>query len=455
MKRLVIIWALAGTLTAYAQDGVKETAPAAFSLQQAIDYAMQNQKDVKNALLDEQIAKQKVKEVRGSGLPQINASYDFKYWNELPTQVIYGNPQNPFAPATDPSMLAYIPLQFGTFFNSSAGVDASQLLFSGEYLVGLKASKVYAELSSRATQRTKIETVSTVTKAYYTALINEERMNLLTANITRLKKTLDETKALFENGFVEKLDFDRLTVTYNNLVVEQEKVKRYMDLSINLLKFQIGLDAAATLTLTDKLADIKFDAAQPLSADKFDYEKRVEFNLFEAQFKLAQLDLKRNQASFLPTAVAYGALNYQRFRQNLDIPSSPWFSNSFVGAKVSLPIFTGFQRNSKIQQAKLKLIQAQNNIDFIRQSIDLDLSSSLTNLQNATSMIEVQKKNIAIAEDVARVTKIKYEQGTGTNLEVITAETALIEAQTNYYNALFDALVAKIDYEKANGNITK
>ncbi|HET6227504.1 MAG TPA: TolC family protein [Bacteroidia bacterium] len=453
MKRFVIIWAIVGTLTATAQDPGKET--AAFSLQQAIDYAMQNQKDVKNAILEEQIAKQKIKEIRGSGFPQINASYDFKYWNELPTQVIYGDPRNPFAPPSDTSIFAYIPLKFGTFFNSSAGIDASQLLFSGEYLVGLKASKVYAELSSRSTQRTKIETVSTVTKAYYTALINEERMNLLTANITRLKRILDETKALYENGIAEKLDFDRLTVTYNNLVVEQEKIKRFVALSINLLKFQIGLNAATTLTLTDKLADVKFDATQPTAADKFDYEKRVEFSLFDAQFKLAKLDLKRNQASFLPTAVAYGALNYQRFRQNLDVPSSPWYSNSFIGAKVSLPIFTGFQRNSKVQQAKLKVIQAQNNIDFIKQTIDLEISSSFINLQNASSMIEVQKKNIAIAEDVARVTKIKYEQGTGTNLEVITAETALIEAQTNYYSALFDALVAKIDYEKANGNITK
>lgn len=446
MKRLVILWGVAVSFTSFSQ--VSATAPTSFSLQQAIDYAMQNQKDIKNALIDEQIAKQKVNEITGLGLPQISSSFDVKDFLEIPTSLIpaefFGGPPGSFA-----------AVKFGTKYQATAGLEGSQLLFSGEYFLGLKASKVYQELTTKSTQRTKIETSAMVTKAYYTVLINQERTLLMDANIARVKKLVEDTKAFLENGLVEKIDFDRLTVTYNNLLTEQEKVNRLLSLGTYLLKYQIGLDINTAIVLTDKLADVKFDVSSIQASDKFDYAKRIEFGLFETQLKLAQLELKKNRLSYLPTAFAYGSMSGSAQREKFDIfdHDKSWYPTALVGAKITLPILTGLQRNARYQQAKLKMMQSQNNLAFIQQSIDLELVSSLTNLQNASISLDVQKKNITLAEDVARVTKIKYEQGVGSNLEVVTAETALKEAQTNYYNALFDALVAKIDFDKANGSI--
>lgn len=441
MKKLVILWALAGTLTAHAQNGVKETAPAVFSLQQAIDYALQNQKDIKNALLEEQVAKQKVHEVTGSGLPQINASLDFKDYIKSPVLVFNG-----------------MAVSIYPTYNITPSLEASQLLFSGEYLVGLQASKVYLELTKKSTESTRIDLISKVSKAYYNTLIAQERMALLDANVDRVRKTLDDTKAFFNNGLIEKIDVDRLTVTYNGLMVEQEKVKRLVDVSILLLKFQIGLDVQANLTLTDKLADVKFDPATQISAEKFDYSKRVEYSLFETQSKLARLDLKRSKFAYLPNAAAYASTSKLYMANDLDnagnfMDDKVWFPMTVVGGKITLPIFSGLQRNARYQQAKLKSAEAENNLLFIKQSIDLELASSLTILQNAAATYNIQKSNIETAQEVVRVSKIKYEQGLGSNLELVTAETSLKEAQTNYYNALFDALVAKIDFDKANGNI--
>ena len=448
MKKLVILWALAGTLTAYAQDKGIETAPAMFSLQQAIDYAMLNQNDIKNAQLEEQVAKQKVNEITGIGLPQITSSFDVKDFLDIPVSLV---PAEFFggAPGT------FFPVKFGTKYQGAAGIEASQLLFSGDYFLGLKASKVYAELSRKATQRTRIDVTTQVTKAYYTVLVNQERVQLLDANIARVKKTLDDTKAFFDNGLVEKIDYDRLSVAYNNLLVEQEKANRLLSLGTLLLKFQMGMSMNTSLTLTDKLADVKLNITDAGAADKFDYAKRVEYGLFETQFKLAKLDLKRNRFAYLPTAAAYGAIQGSAYRETFSIFSTGygWFPTSLIGAKVTMPIFTGLQRNAKVQQAKLKMMQAQNSMDFIKQSIDLELASSSATLQNATATYNIQKKNIETAEEVVRVAKIKFDQGVGSNLELVTAETALKEAQTNYYNALFDALVAKIDFDKANGNI--
>ena len=450
MKKLILFIGIGISLNIFSQT--KDSAAYSFSITQAIDFAIKNQKDVKNAIIDEELAQEKVHETRGIGLPQINSSLDVRDFIDIPTQVAAGAFGGP------PGTLA--SFKFGTKYQATAGFDASQMLFNAEYFLGLKGSKVYMELSSKATQRTKIETIVTVSKAYYTVLVNQERIKLMNANIARLKKIMDDTKAFVDNGFAEKIDYDRLTVTYNNLLVEQEKVQRLLGLGTYLLKFQMGMDINANLTLTDKLEDVKLDAANAVSAEKFDYSKRVEYNLFETQQRMAKLDLKRNRLSYLPTAFAYANWTQNAFRTKFnDIYATgsginyAWYPTTLVGGKVVLPITNGFQRNAKNQQAKLTLQKAENNLDFIKKSIDLELASSAISLQNTSSSFENQKKNIAIAEDVVRVAKLKLEQGVGSNLEMITAETALKEAQTNYFNALFDALIAKIDFDKANGNI--
>lgn len=444
-KLIIVIGFTLFSLNAFSQT--KDSTNFSFSLQQAINYSLDNQKDVKNAIIDEQLAQKKVNEIMGMGLPQINASFDLREFIEIPTSLIpadfFGGPPGTFA-----------AVKFGTKYNATAGIDASQLIFSGDYFLGVKASKVFVEISQKSTQRTRIETSSTVAKAYYTVLVNEERIKLIDATMLRLKKTLDDTKALLDNGFVEKIDFDRLTVAYNNLLVEQEKIQRLLSLGTYLLKYQMGMEISANLTLTDKLADVKLDVSNTVSIQKFDYEKRVEYGLFETQYKLAKLDLKRQRLSYLPTAFAYGSFSGNAQRNEFDIfdTDKKWYPTSVIGAKVTMPIFTGFQRHSKNQQAKLSVLKAENNMDFIKKSIDLEIASSLTILQNASSSLANQKSNIAIAEEVVRVSKLKYEQGVGSNLEMITAENSLKEAQTNYFNALFDALVAKIDFDKATGN---
>ncbi|MES2139295.1 MAG: TolC family protein [Bacteroidota bacterium] len=449
MKKIILIFGL-GAIAASSFGQANDSLNYSFSIQQSIDFALQNQRDIKNAMIDQEIAKKKVNEIMGMGLPQINSSFDVKDFLEIPTTVIphagglFGG-----APGSD------AVLKFGAQYNATAGLDASQLIFSGDYFLGLKASKVYVELSTTAIQRTHVEIAATVSKAYYTVLINEERMKLMDANIVRIKKAMDDTKILNDNGFVEKIDLDRLTVTYNNLLIEQEKVQRLLQLGTYLLKYQMGMDINATLKLSDKLADVKFDISKNVSAEKFDYKKRAEYNLFETQHKLADLDLKRNRFSYLPNAFAYGSLSGSAQRNTFSVFSTAygWYPTALVGAKVTMPIFTGLQRSAKNQQAKLSLQKAENNIEFIKKSIDLELSSSTTILQNASSSLENQKKNIALAEEVYRLSKLKYEQGVGSNIEMLSAETALKESQTNYFNALFDALVAKIDFDKANGNL--
>jgi outer membrane protein len=421
---------------------------SSMTLQQCIDYAMQNEVKVQNAVYDEQIAKYKVDEIRGIGLPQINGSFDVKDFIELPTSLIpaefFGGPPGSF-----------IGVKFGTRYNTTAGLDASQLLFSSDYIVGLQATKTYMQLSQKSTQRTKIETAAAVSKAYYTVLVNNERMQLVDANVERLKKLMDDTKALNENGFVEKVDLDRVTVAYNNLMVEKEKIQRLLDLGIALLKYQMGMEQSGTIVLADKLADVKF---QPdASTDKFDYSKRIEYSLYQTLYNVSILQLRKDKLSYLPNLAMYGSLSYSALSNEFKPfdSNTNWYPTALIGFRLGVPIFSGGQKHYRVEQSKLAMLKAQNDMKFMQQSIDLELSNARTMLTNASVTLEVQKKNIELAENVFKTTRLKYEQGVGSNLEVLNAETAMKEAQTNYFNALYDALISKIDYDKANGNLVK
>jgi outer membrane protein len=423
-----------------------------FTLQQAIDYALQNNSALKNAIIDEAIAKAKVDEIFGLGLPQISASFDVKNYLVIPTVII----PSFFEPGQ------FQELQFGTKFNATAGAQASQLIFDGNYFVGLKAAKVYNELARKQFNQTAEQTILTVSKAYYNVLINNERFQLLEVNIERVKKVLDETTALNANGFVEKIDVDRLTVTYNNLLVEKEKTGRLLELGNYLLKFQMGMPINTKLDLADKIVEFKMNDIELPSNGAFDYSKRNDYSLLQTAIVLQELDLKRNKLAYLPNAFAYSSLstNAQRptfnvFEINNASPQTKWFPTFLIGATLNIPIFDGLQKKYKIQQAKLALEKTNNSLQSAQIGIDLELASTDVNLKNATASAETQRKNIELSEEIARVTKIKYTEGIGSNIEVLEAETSLKESQTNYYNALFDAIVAKLEYQKARGLLTK
>ncbi len=442
MKQKLFILSLLLGSQAFSQSS------SSMTLQQCIDYAMQNQVKVQNAVYDEQIAKNKVDEIRGIGLPQINGSFDVKDFIELPTSLIpaefFGGPPGSF-----------IGVKFGTRYNTTAGLDASQLIFSSDYIVGLQATKTYMQLSQKSIQRTKIETAAAVSKAYYTVLVNNERMNLVNANVERLKKLMDDTKALNDNGFVEKVDLDRITVAYNNLMVEKEKIQRLLELGTALLKYQMGMEQSTTIVLADKLEDVKF---QPdASTDKFDYTRRIEYSLYQTMYNVSILQLRKDKLSYLPSLAMYGSLSYSALSNEFKPfdSNTNWYPTALIGIRLGVPIFSGGQKHYRVEQSRLAMLKAQNDMKFMQQSIDLELSNARTMLTNASATLEMQKKNIELAENVFKTTKLKYEQGVGSNLEVLNAETAMKEAQTNYFNALYDALISKIDYDKANGNLVK
>lgn len=416
-----------------------------FTVKQAIAFALENQNDVRNAKLDVEISRAQVKEVTGIGLPQLNSSFDVKDFEEIPTSLIPGE-------FFDQEAGTYIPVKFGTRWNATGTISASQLLFDPTYLVGVSAAKTIRELSNKNLNRTEIETAVAVSKAYFNLILLMERKKAVDANLVRIQKLLDDTKALYTNGFVEKLDMDRVTVAFNNVNAEIEKFNRLVDMSNKVLKFQIGMSQNSILEPTETINAEELKSLK-VPLEKYDISQRIEYSIMETQKKLQEYNVKRYKVGYYPSLVAYGSLSTMAQRDQFDIfdRDKRWYPTGVIGATLSLPLFDGLQKHYKIRQEKLSLRKIENEISRFEEAVSLEISSNRNALINAINSLNVQEQNLELATDIYSTSKLKYDQGVGSNLEVLDAETSLKDSQANYFNALYDVLISKIDLEKAQG----
>jgi outer membrane protein len=446
-----------------------------FTLEKCISYALENSATSKNAAIDEQIAAARVKETRGIGLPQadltVGVQHNIKlqrFFNQAAIVGAFNNPPIVFEGIDGTDLVAGAnPFQLKDA--GLATLSVNQILFNGSYLVGLQAAKAYRDLATKSTRQSKEELISQVTKAYYTALINTERMELFESNIARVDSLLQDTKALHENGFAEAIDVDRIRVALNNLKTERDNFQNLQQLSVELLKFQMNYPMDSPITLAGNLEEIQIPESSAAYGDDFKYEQRADFDLLLANRKLQALNLRNKYAEGMPSLVAQYNYGYSTMSNSIggifktETGNSPqfnsnlgpdkWYSYSNVGVSLVVPLFSGLQRSYRVQQAKLDLQKVENNIQNAKSGIDLEIKQAQISYNNSLKSLSSQKENMALASNVARVTKIKYEQGVGSNIEVIDAETSLKESQLNYYNALYNALVAKVDLDKAYGKL--
>jgi outer membrane protein TolC len=442
-KRLpltVLLLLLLGSSLAQAQSS--------FTLKEAVEYALQNNVKAKNAQLDERIAKMKVREITTIGFPKITASYGVNN-NYIIQRVII-----PSGTAINPGPVDQA-IPFQPQFGGNASVDLNQLLFDGSYIVGLQAAKTYRDLAARSNEMTQVEVAENVKKAYYGVLVNMERKGLLDAALIRLDSSLTEMKGMYANGFIEKIDLDRLQVQRNNLAVERDKINRFDEITLLLLKFQMGYPLDQTLMLSDKLREVAFDdnILEQTGVNPMD---RPEMRLLHTQKAATKLELRNIQAGYLPSIglqASRGALaGSSNFDQVLD-PTGSWFSYGAIGFGVNWNLFDSFTKRYRAQQKRIEMEKVDNTIFDFNKAVMLQWSQASIMVRNSYETMKVQEQNLELSTEVLRVSRIKYQQGVGSNLEVINAEAGFREAQANYYNAVYDLLIAKVELEKAKGQL--
>jgi len=439
-------------LSGYAQQAPPPNTPVSFSLADCIKYAYEHQDSVKNADLDVRSAEYKIKETIGTGLPQVNGSISFQDYIKTPTQVapVFGSNfqiADPNAPL--------VPLPFGPVkYTNNFGLQLNQLVYSGTFLVGLQAVKTFKELSQRSLVRSKIETNVNVTKAYYQALVNNEQIKLLDANIAQLKQTLDQTTQQNKQGFVEKIDVDRLSVQYNNLVTNRDNVERALILNYQMLKFQMGMPVEQELLLTDKLSDVNIEGQTAQnSVDTAFYHNRIEYKLLETNITLNQLDVKSKKANFQPTVALVAGLGNVFQENHFKYLYKRNYYNSSIGLNINIPIFTGGQHLNQLRQSQISVMKAQNDLHNASNGFKLQANAAQITFTNSLQSLNNQKRSRELAQEVLRVSKIKYSQGVGSSIEVTQAQTDLENADNQYIQALYNALISKVDLDKAYARI--
>ncbi len=419
------------------------------SLKQAVDYAIAHQVQVKNSQIDLQNASAKINEIKAMGLPQVNGSLALT--NNLILQRVF-IPAKIFNPAAAEGEL--IAAKFGVDNSGFANVGLSQLVFDGTYLLGLKASSVYKDLAVKSVTQSKQQVAENVTKAYYGILVNEKRQGLLALNVARLDTLLKETRELNKQGFVEKIDVQRLDVQANNLRTELENIERLQALSYSLLKFQMGYPMEEPIRLSESLEKVELATFNTNAAGDFNYANRIEYSILQTQENLAELDLKSIKAGYMPRLVLNANYGYNAGANAFsDLVSKQWFDNAAITVALQIPIFDGFSKKYKAVQSANNLQKVRQSYSLLKSSIDLQRSQASITMKNALESMKEQKANLDLANEISRVTRVKYQQGVGSNLEVLNAETSIKESQANYFTALYNALIAKVELEKANGTL--
>jgi len=408
-----------------------------FSVADCINFAYEHQDSILNANLDVKTADLKVKQTIGQGLPQLSGTAEFQDYLKTPIVIFGGYKISIYQP-----------------YNLSGAVNLNQLIFDGSYFVGVKAIKTYKELSQRNLVRSRIDVNVNVTKAYYQVLVSNEQVKLLDANLKQIKEQKDQTVQQNKQGFVEKIDVDRITVQYNTLVNNRENTLRMLALNYQLLKFQMGMSIDADLELKDKLEDITLDKnLAEFTADTSFYHNRIEYELTETNLHLNEFDVKRQKAYEMPTVSFIGNAGMQYQAGSVQSLFNTTYPSSYIGLSLNVPIYSGGQKASAVHQSQINVQKSQNDLFNLKNALGLQASQARVTYLNGLQTLDVQKQNENLAEEVLRVARIKYQQGVGSSVEVTQAETDLQQADNTYIQGLYDALVSKVDLDKAYGRI--
>lgn len=448
-KKILLIGALLlVAFSSYAQKSM--------SLEECVGYALENHLSIKNAVLNEEKSKAQIVEARSTGLPQVNGSLQGIGNPKIQSQFV---PEGTFGPNEDGSEInanRVVPFTLAVPYSADASVTATQLLFNNTYFVGLEGAKTYQEVAVKQTDMQIEDVKVNVTKAYFGALVNQERKELLTANKVQIVKLQSDAEIMVKEGMMERIELSKLSVSLNNLITEIEKVEAFQRISENLLKFNIGMPLSESIVLSDDLEDV-LAKTEVSSASQQNVDERIDFQLLKMQGRINELILSDLKMKILPDANIFGTLgaNYGaiKLKENPIFNfSENWASYARVGFQVNVPLFSSGRYRSKIDQAKVDVDMHNNQMELAKQSYELEYNQHLENFLNYKTSLNRLEKNKDLAQEVYDNAQIKYKNGVGSNYDIVVSETQLKEAQTNYLGAIYDLLITKVDLDKSAGS---
>ncbi len=432
----------------------------------ALKMALQYNTDILNSDLDLKMAQKKIWETTASGLPHVDVKGTYTHTFKVPTMSFGGgtelsDKEVPFDPVSMTGTMSKLKLQSGEtiYLNALQGekielgvpnstnfdFTVSQLIFSGSYIVGLQASKVYFGYTKQNAEKTKLDVIETVINTYNMLQIAEESKKILSLNLENINKTLYEISEMNKQGFLEKTDVDQLELTGNTVRNAINQIESNLELGYRLLKIQIGLDDAAKVELTDTVEtdDLLTKSSLTLINESFNIGQNVDYQLINTSETSAKLQLNLAKAAYLPTISGY-----YNHTEKLKQPAFDFAPKDIVGVNLSIPIFSSGERSSIVSQRKMALEKAQNTKKFVSSSLMMQATQYQSDLKLKLEKYQIQLKNKLLSDDIYQRTLEKYKQGVASSMDLMNSQNQYLTNLTSYYQSIYDLQSAKSKLEK-------
>ena len=436
MKKLIIAAVL---LNGYSLIGQES-----YSLKQAKDYAIQNNIQVKNSLLDVEIAQQKIKETTATGLPKISGSVAFQNFLDVPTSLIPASSFNPAAPSD-----LLIPVKFGTDFNLNGTLQVSQLIFSGNYLVGLQASRTYKDISIQMVEKSEIDIKAAVSDAYFTVVVLQANLEAIDSSLVKVRRIHEDTQLLINEKVLEPNSALQLELSILELENGLKQANDQIIVAKKLLKFQMGIEINTEINLADDLNTLSGGLEGEI-ASTINIAENIDYKMLQTQLRINELLVKNKKADYLPTLA--GFFSHQQVAMGNEFnffgSDGSWYPTTIWGLNLSIPIFSCGEGGAKLKQAKIEALKTQNSINQLDESLQLQTTQATTVYNNSLESQKTKERAVEIANEVMRATEIKFKQKVVSGMELTQAQSQVIQSQTNLINAKYEVLKAKLAIDK-------
>lgn len=427
-KHFLTLLLLLGAFSMQAADARR------LSLSDARAWALEHNRNMKAAGYALTKSEMALREAIANGLPQVNANAD--YSNALGAKIVIRFNEN-----MPPSEIDIKPTS-NLFFN------VNQLIFSGNYIVGIQLARLSKELTELSRERTELEVISAVTDAYYMAQLTMESRNILEQNVRNLEALYNKTLAMAKVGMIESLNAEQLEVQLSNLRSSLASLERQHTMAENLLRLQLGLDPETPIELTDKLETL-MQAQQPVLPDvKLRLDKQIDFRMMLQQERLTQKRVDLQRAAALPTLAGFYRYTYKMLKPDFDMTPK-----NIVGLQLQIPIFSSGVRYYKTREAKIDLLTIENTKEQLSDQLKIQEKQLTFNLNSALEQYENQRKSIDVSRRVYQSLKNKYENGMISGLDLINADNNYLRAESDHLNAMMQVLSARLQLDKLYGNL--
>ena len=429
------------------------------SLQDAQEYALAHNKQLLNAKEDIAITEAQYKQQLASGLPQVNGNMDYMTNFNYEVEFSFGS-----GGASEPPDINYSLLDEGDeeilrFLNEmmapsgpstikmedqmNAQVRVTQLLFSGQFWVGLQIADIARGLSETQWEKTGVDIKEQVTNTYYLILVSKESLAILNRNLDNLQETLAHTRNMFDAGMVEKSDVDQIRMNVSLLRNTLESTRRNVQLSYNMLKIQLGLDQQKDVQLRDKLADVLKQAEHDLLGQPLDPQNNLTYQLMDYQEQMQKEMVDLEKWSYAPTVSGFYSYTEKIMTTGFDL--SP---KNAAGLTLSLPIYSGGLRKAKVNQARIELDKTRRSKSLLEDQLQLQENQLKFELRSAMDNYRTQKENVEVAQSVYDSYYNKYKQGMVSSLDLTQANNNYLQAENNYFSSVLKMLQARLALEK-------